>query len=145
LNKEIVHCAINLLSRREHSIKELIQKLNKRTFELDEIEPVIEFLLDENYLSEQRFADAVFRYRVGRGYGWRYIKNELKQKGITSDIYNHLNSEQAIDWYQQAELVYEKRFGLTEIEDIKDKAKRSRFLQYRGFSSDEIMTVLNKS
>jgi SOS response regulatory protein OraA/RecX len=36
-----------------------------RKFELDEINPVIDFLIDEDYLSNERFAETVFRIRVG--------------------------------------------------------------------------------
>ena len=32
---------------------------------------------------------------------------------------------------------------VTRSKDHKDKAKRIRFLQYRGFSSEEIMTAIN--
>ena len=145
MKKEIIHCAIGLLSRREHSTKELIQKLSKREFTIEDIEPVVEFLLEEDYLSNERFADAIFRYRVGRGYGWRYIKHQLQQKGVGSEIFNSLNKNQEIDWYLQAELAYNKRFGGKAIKDQQDKAKRMRFLQYRGFSTDEIITVLNAS
>jgi regulatory protein len=59
-----------------------------------------------------------------------------------------------IDWYLQAELAYNKRFGInTYIADSgngtldrkaeeKEQAKKIRFLQYRGFSIDEIMAVI---
>ena len=48
-----------------------------------------------------------------------------------------------IDWYLQAELAYNKRFGTRYIKDQKDKAKRMRFLQYRGFTMDEINEVVS--
>ena len=142
MNKTILHTAINLLSRREHSHKELIQKLLLRKFELEEINTVIDFLVDENYLSNERFAESVFRTRVSKGYGWLYIKNELSQKGVSSKIISQLKNNQQIDWYLQAELAYNKRFGTAAIIDQKDKAKRARFLQSRGFTSDEIFSIL---
>jgi len=52
-----------------------------------------------------------------------------------------LNNNQEIDWYIQAELAYNKRFDSSIVVDKKDKAKRVRFLQYRGFSTDEIMSL----
>lgn len=142
MNKSILHSAIGLLSRREHSTKELTQKLLLRKFEQEEITPVIEYLIEENYLSHERFAESVFRTRVNRGYGWLYIKNELAQKGISSSLISQLKNNQQIDWYLQAELAYNKRFGTTAVIDQKDKAKRARFLQSRGFSSDEIFAIL---
>ena len=143
MNKKILHTCIDLLSRREHSRKELQQKLLLREHDIDEIAPVLDFVINEDYLNETRFADYVFRSRVGKGYGWRYIKNELSQKGVDDNIVNKIPRNYEIDWYLQAELAYNKRFGASLIKDQKDKAKRMRFMQQRGFSTDEIMTLLN--
>ena len=142
MKKEILHSAIHLLSRREHSKKELVQKLKTKEYSLEDIEPVVEHLIAKDYLSDERFADSVFRYRLSRGFGWRYIQNELQQKGVNASLIKELGNNQQIDWYLQAELAYNKRFSGKEIKDQKDKAKRIRFLQYRGFSIDEIMAVL---
>ena len=101
------------------------------------------FLIAENYQSEIRAAECFFRNRVSRGYGWLYIKNELKQKGIASDIAYSIEQEQNINWFEQVQTTYVKKFAQTPITDQKEKAKRMRFLQYRGFSMDEIMSVLN--
>jgi len=145
LNKAILHCAVDLLSRREHSYKEIMQKLKLREHDEDEIIPVLEYLITKDYLSEERFAECLFRTRMNKGYGWRSIKSELSQKGVCSSIIVELNKNQQIDWYLQAELAYNKRFGESDIKDQKDKAKRIRFMQYRGFSSDEIMPLIKSS
>ncbi|MBL4940717.1 MAG: regulatory protein RecX [Colwellia sp.] len=140
-----LHCSVGLLARREHSEFELRQKLNTREFAVDDIDNAIKRLLAKDYLSDTRFAISTCRYRANRGYGWRYISNELQQKGVCSIILQQLQNNCEIDWYLQAELAYNKRFGeMTAISfDAvqKEKAKRIRFLQYRGFSSDEIFCV----
>lgn len=142
-----LQCGVGLLSRREHSEVELRQKLNSREYLAQDIESAIEILLDKNYLSDTRFAQSTCRHRVNRGYGWRYIANELKQKGVCSTIIQQLQKNCEIDWYLQAELAYNKRFGESRVEapqmNQKEQAKRIRFLQYRGFSSDEIFTIVN--
>lgn len=143
LNKTILHKGIDLLSRREHSVKELQQKLLQRDFLIEEITPVLDYLLKKDYLSDQRFTESVFRLRINKGFGKRYIENELSQKGVSAGQVNLISESQDIDWYVQAETVYTKKYAMKEIVDQKDKAKRIRFLQYRGFSSDEIMTVVN--
>jgi regulatory protein len=144
-----LHCSVGLLSRREHSEYELRQKLHTREFGADDIELAIERLLEKDYLSDSRFAVSTCRYRATRGYGWCFIANELKQKGVCSTIIQQLQENCEIDWYLQAELAYNKRFGEFNKKDGKDrqkeKAKRIRFLQYRGFSTDEIFAVLNDS
>ncbi|MBU2894299.1 recombination regulator RecX [Colwellia sp. D2M02] len=116
-----------------------------------------ERLLEKNYLSDERFALSRYHYRVNRGYSWYYIANELKQKGVCTTIIQNLRESCEIDWYLQAELAYNKRFAMKDAVDEhiddsldkktkhklmeKDKAKKIRFLQYRGFSTDEIIAV----
>ena len=142
-----LHCGVGLLARREHSEFELRQKLSIREFEEADIDLAIERLLEKDYLSDSRFATSTCRYRVNRGYGWRYIANELKQKGVCSIIIQQLRNNCEIDWYLQAELAYNKRFGERQEKDPKqaqkEQAKKIRFLQYRGFSHDEIFAVIN--
>jgi regulatory protein len=142
-----LHCGVGLLARREHSEFELRQKLSIREFAEADIELAIERLLEKNYLSDSRFAISTCRYRANRGYGWRYIANELKQKGVCSIIIQELRNNCEIDWYLQAELAYNKRFGERGIKDPKEakkeQAKKIRFLQYRGFSHDEIFAIVN--
>ncbi len=138
-----MHSAIHLLSRREHSQKELTQKLLAREFLRDDIAIVTEHLLEKNYLSDERFTESVIRNKVSKGYGWRHINNELSQKGVDSSTISLVMESQEIDWYVQVELAYSKKFGGRAIADQKDKAKRIRFLQYRGFSHDEIMAALS--
>ena len=142
-----LHCGVGLLARREHSAFELRQKLKMREFESDDIDIAIERLLEKDYLSDTRFAESACRHRANRGYGWRYIANELKQKGVCSTIIQQLQKNCEIDWYLQAELAYNKRFGERRVVDAKttqkQQAKEIRFLQYRGFSHDEIFAVVN--
>ena len=144
-----LHCGVGLLARREHSEFELRQKLSIREFAPDDIEGAIERLFEKDYLSDTRFAASTCRYRVNRGFGWRYIANELNQKGVCVLIIQKLQNNCEIDWYLQAELAYNKRFSNRGVNDLqavqKEKAKRIRFLQYRGFSTDEIFSVLKNS
>lgn len=141
-----LHCGVALLARREHSEFELRQKLHIREFDGDEIEGAIARLLEKDYLSDVRFAQSTCRYRANRGYGWRYIANELKQKGVCSTIIQQLQKNCEIDWYLQAELAYNKRFGESWENkpqvDQKQQTKSIRFLQYRGFSTDEILAIV---
>ena len=122
MNKAILHCAVDLLSRREHSYQEIMQKLKLREHNEEDITPVLEYLIVKDYLSEDRFTECLFRTRVNKGYGWRSIKSELAQKGVCRSIINELHKNQQIDWYLQAELAYNKRFGETACKDQKDKA-----------------------
>lgn len=155
MKETALHCAVGLLSLREHSELELVQKLEHREFSMTDIDNAIEVLHEKSYLNDERFAKSLCRYQANRGYGWLYIANGLKQKGVCASIIQKLRESCEIDWYLQAELAYNKRFGdkcsleensknkLDEKVAQKVKAKKIRFLQYRGYSSDEIFAVLD--
>ena len=131
-----LHCGVGLLARREHSEFELRQKLSIREFAEADIELAIERLLEKNYLSDSRFAISTCRYRANRGYGWRYIANELKQKGVCSIIIQELRNNCEIDWYLQAELAYNKRFGERGIKDPKDPREIAGQKKYDFYTID---------
>jgi len=145
LKTEVLHSAINYLSRREHSTLELIDKLKAKEYLLSDINLVIEYLQEKNYQSDQRFAECTIRNRVSKGYGWQYIEQMLKHKGVCENIIREEARNHQIDWYLQAELAYNKRFADIAIKDRKDKAKRLRFMQSRGFSLDQIFALINTS
>ncbi len=128
---------------REHSRHELQQKLHKKGFVNDDIEPVLDALAEQDIQNEYRFGECLFRTRVNKGFGWSYIAAELKQKGLANDIIAEVYQSQQIDWFMQAQQAYEKRFPDSEIADAKAKAQRIRFLQYRGFDFEQIAAVLN--
>lgn len=145
LNKDILHQAIAYLARREHTQKELVHKLTSKGFERTEVDEVLQFLVENNYQSQFRAAQSIIRNRVARGYGQYYIQNELKQKGISTDVERAAYQDEPVDWYQLIEQTYLKKYQDSTIKDPKDKAKRVRFLQSRGFSFDEIASVLSTS
>lgn len=142
-NKNIKKTAYGLLARREHSQKELRQKLLLRDYAAEEIEPILLALQEQNIQSDVRFAESLIRVRISKGYGWIYICAELKQKGLANDIISEIYQHQSVDWFAQAKLAYQKRFADTPISDQKDKAKRIRFLQSRGFDYEQISATLN--
>ena len=112
MKKEILHRATDLLPRHEHYYKALWQKLRKKDLNLNDVPPALTYLIEKNYLSDQRFAASVLRVRADRGFGWFYIKNELNQKGGWLTIIKELNKNHEIDWHLQAELAYNKRFNM---------------------------------
>ena len=134
--------AVRLLSRREHSAYEIRDKLLKRDFDNEEIDRVIVELQQGGWLSDERFAEAYIRMRQLKGFGPMRIAMELKERGVKEGIiddYLHVDDEV---WRQTLEQQYRKKYKDKPIEDYSDKAKRIRFLQYRGFALDVIYQVV---
>ncbi|WP_367605952.1 regulatory protein RecX [Legionella sp. W05-934-2] len=130
--------AVQLLARRAHSCHELKIKLASQGFSDTEIEQAIIQCQQKGYQSDDQFVEHYARYRVGQGDGPLKIRHALQQKGIASDlIRNHLST---IDWYEQAIMVYGKKFAHagSDINDFKTRQKQMRFMQSRGFDAEVI-------
>ena len=135
--------AMNFLARREHTVTELTTKLLKAEFDLDDINKVIDKLTAENLQSDQRFSQSYLRYRSQRGFGSQRIRQELKERGVDSELIKTTLNEADIDWFLLARTARCKRFGEQIPDDYKQRAKQQRFLQYRGFSHDQIRQSFN--
>ena len=133
--------AMNLLARREHSLRELHQKLRRRFDDEALVEAELCRLADENLQSDQRFAESFARQRSGRGYGPQRVRQEMREKGLSDADIARAFEVAEVDWYDLAGEVFRKKFGCrVEADrsrpDLKEKARRVRFMQYRGFSAD---------
>ena len=74
----IYNKALDLVSRREHSQYELIQKLNKRFPEtMPIIEEGVKKLAVNNILNDERFAEMYLNSRARKGFGPKKIEMEL--------------------------------------------------------------------
>lgn len=135
--------AVSLLARREHSLDELQKKLAQADHSDAEIEATLNWLLQHDLQSNQRFAEAFIRSRSQRGYGALRIKQEMKQRGVADDLIKTTFEAAKIDWFALAVEVRCKRFGEQMPDNFKDRAKQLRFLKYRGFTHEQITESFN--
>ncbi|RNF50407.1 recombination regulator RecX [Marinomonas hwangdonensis] len=137
--------AMSLLSYREHASKELFTKLKTKGHAEEDIRDVIERLTEMNYLNDERFAEVFVRSKISRSLGAYRILQELSQKGITSEIAKQAISNADIDWFELAKQTRERKFGEDASKDQKEKAKQSRYLQYKGFNFEQIKYAMKSS
>lgn len=130
--------AVKLLSRREHSAFEIRNKLTQRDFDDNEIEQAIVELQQGGWLSDERFAEAYIRMRQSKGYGPVRIAMELNERGVREKIIDDYLQTDSEVWLQVLNQQYLKKYKNKPIADYNDKARRIRFLQYRGFTLDVI-------
>lgn len=136
--------AMNALARREHGREELAAKLEgKFPDHRPQVTAVLARLEGEGLLSDSRFAEAYTRSRISRGQGRLRIANDLKRKGVDEAVIDTALAEADMDWPGLAVEVLIKRFGSTPAADRREKARRMRFLQQRGFNGDEIRHALD--
>lgn len=138
------HKAIDYLARREHSYLELFRKLSQKGYAQSEIEQVLAQLIDDNLLSDSRFAEAFVRSRVAKGYGPARIRMELKEKGLDDCQVDQAFEVNNIDWDSVIESVWLKKYSdSSSFVDI-DKNRQWRFLQYRGFTHSQISQLFRR-
>ena len=136
--------AMDLLARREHSHLELHRKLADRFPEhVDLLDQVLVGLQQDNLQSDERFAEAFVSYRVRKGQGPHRISMELQQRGLDQPLAERAVAESGADWTILAGEVMAKKYGGKPCNDFSERAKRSKFLQYRGFNTDQISACFN--
>ena len=103
IETEIKPYCLQLLVRREHSQKELLNKSLAKGFEKDQVMTTLEELALEGWQSDLRYAECYSRYRIQKGYGPIWINYERKKNGING-------------------------FNLDDVVFIKDKPMREQFV-----------------
>ncbi|MGF1680809.1 recombination regulator RecX [Photobacterium minamisatsumaniensis] len=141
--KSAKEAAIGYLSRRDHAETELHQKLIARGYEELEVAEAIVFCQDYNWLDDARFAEKTLTNGIAKGWGLLRIRQEMTIKGVHESIIQQLFEEDEFDWFEHAKSVAVRKFGQTEIETLKEKARRFRFMQSRGFDFEQIRYALN--
>ncbi|WP_099609423.1 recombination regulator RecX [Vibrio coralliilyticus] len=135
--------AIQLLSRRDHGEYELYQKLAMKGYEEEAIQEAVNFCLEHNYLDDLRYTKSQIRQHVYKGHGERRIRQELNQKRVSESVIEKAFEEEPQDWFELAKQTAEKKFKGVKAKDQKEYAKQVRFLQYRGYSFEQISYALS--
>lgn len=139
---KVLERGIRLLSMREHSVREMRDKLSAKSDNSQHVADVLDQLIEKKYLSDDRFTEAYIRARGNRGFGPVKIRSELKNKGITSILIEEYLDDNSSQWFDSAKVQYQKKYGESSVDDYRSWSKRARFLQSRGFSSQHIQCVI---
>ena len=108
----------------------------------DLVEIEVAKLTESGLQSDARLAESFIRARANRGQGPMKIKMELRQKGLNDEVVQQAMAESEIDWQALAIEASAKKFSRDfSPSDPKQRAKRQRFLQQRGFSFEQISAV----
>ena len=136
--QELKARALRYLVRREHSRDELARKLAPYAESNEILEGVLRELESRKQLSNERFAEARASW-LARKYGAAKIRQDLKSKGVSEEVSDRAIAE-LNDVARAKEILARKyREPATTREE---RAKRARFLQGRGFSSDIIRRLV---
>lgn len=132
--------ALRYLSMREHSRLELGRKLARYTEEGDDVEALLDLLEKNNWLSQERFSEALINRRAAR-YGNSRIVAELQSHGVNGEALQELKSGLADSEIARACEVWQRKFG-TVAADPQERNKQMRFLLQRGFSQRAVQKAM---
>ncbi len=132
--------ALRLLSQREHSRKELEQKLKPHEETPGELAEALDFLAAKDFINEKRVVESVVNRRSTK-LGAARVRQELMAKGLPAD-----NIAEAVEALRGTELeralaVWRKKFGAPPS-DASERAKQVRFLVSRGFAAEVVRRVV---
>ena len=140
--KAIYNEALDIISRREHSQKELTDKLIKK-FNIPElVDLVINSLLDKNLINDYRYSEAYVVARKRKGFGPKKIVYELISRGINENTASEVINIEG-GWQDAALKAFNKKYKVGIGKDFKEQNKQKVFLQNRGFSFEEIDSVFS--
>jgi regulatory protein len=130
--------ALGLLTRREHSRKELTRKLTSRGVDAAEVDAAVATLARDGWQDDVRFAESLVRARVSGGYGPIRIRAELATHGLDREaIATALDSFHG-DWAEIASDLVRRRYGPVAALDLAQRRKAADFLSRRGFDSASV-------
>jgi regulatory protein len=149
-----------LLAQREHSRTELRRKLlpmaladvlSKAGEHADRaacaeaaaarVDALLEWLLANRYLSEERFIESRVHARASR-FGIRRIEQELAQHGVDLDAGTRATLRETE--LARAKSVWSRKYGAPPA-DAAERMRQMRFLAARGFSGEVVRQVVPKA
>jgi regulatory protein len=136
--------AVRLLARREHSRAELGRKLAERGAPGELVDEVLSELAERRLQSDERYAESLVTSRIGRGQGPVRIRHELAERGVAGAHIDEALAAAAADWHQLARNTRIRRFGSEPPEGWTERARQARFLEYRGFTGEQIRFALEE-
>ncbi len=144
--KNALNIVAGLCSKKEYCLQEIREKLKKWDITEKDTARILDFLVQNKFIDENRFAFAYARdkFRFNK-WGKQKIILMLKQKQIPAGIIR-----QAVETLDKKEyntaclnLLLQKKKSLKNEDPLKDKNKLIRFALSRGFDYDTIRNCLH--
>ncbi len=131
--------ALELISRRSMSRKELMDKLISKGEAEDVAEYCAGWLEENGFIDEERYAQQIARHYAAKGYGAGRVRAELSRRGLDRELWDTAMAampagDEKLD-----------RFIASRLKDPEDRdeiRKISSALYRRGYSWEEIRSAL---
>ena len=132
--------ALRLLSQRDHSRKELEQKLKPHEETPGELAEALDFLAAKDFINEKRVVESVVNRRSTK-LGAARVRQELMAKGLPADdIADAVQAMRGTE-FERALVVWRKKFGAPPS-DASERGQQVRFMVSRGFAAEVVRRVV---
>lgn len=131
-------------SKKERTLFEVKQKLNKYDIPVKVKNKIIKYLIDYDFINEQRFISSFVhdKFYIQR-WGKIKITNEILKKGIKyEDLIKEIDKIPDSDYIATINYLIKKYCKLNKANKI-DNKKITNYLLQRGFEHNKIMEVIN--
>mgnify|MGYP004469378773 FL=1 len=142
----LVDTSVKYIDRRLRSIKELKEYLKNKEEDTTIIEEVIDKLIDNKYLDDDRFTKAFIKDKLNfTNWGDYKIKNELKRLGVNEEIiYNNMINIDDNIYYERINKIIDKDISTNKkYNGIKLKNKIYNHLLTLGYSKEKVISIIN--
>lgn len=134
--------AIDLLSRKPQSRKELERKLIQWEASEEEASAICDRMEELGYLNDASYAALVVRHYSAKGFGPKKLRDELYRRGVPRDLWDEA-MEQAEDPADAIDDFVAKKLA-GKAPDRKELKKVSDALARRGYSWSDISAALRR-
>lgn len=141
--KKAVDKCYDLLSRRDHSVKELKTKL-LRTVDEENADRAIEKMIDYGYLDDEKYAKNLVKYlSETKRMSKNHIKQEMYKRGVPNDIIAYTLEDTEIDNVSAVvDLIFTKYRNKLDAQDGNKKVIAA--LMRKGFSYSDIREAFER-
>lgn len=139
--------AVRLLAGREFNTFEMRERLAGREYDAETVTAVIRQLKRDNYLSEERYAEAFLRSRLRRGEAPWLAARKAIQKGADQQVLEAVLAGMREDYDDEQaarDLLATRDPGGLRFEDERVWQRQARFLRNKGYSSATVLRVLKE-
>lgn len=144
--RKVINSALNFLSYRQRSEREIAQKLKEKGYEEVYIQRAISYCKEQGFIDDEVFAISFIKDKQNlNNLGQYRIKRELMQKGISENIIEAVLIEDINLEYERALEIATKKY-LSYKDDDRNKIYRKLggFLQRKGYSFDIVSKILKE-
>mgnify|MGYP000007520343 CR=1 FL=1 len=136
--------ALDFISRRDYSYRELFTKLQKYTDDIEAIKEVLSRMVEQKFLNEERYIENYINAKSQK-FGAQRIKYQLMNKVADQELVNDIYQQANIDEFAIAKSIWSRKFHGKQPENTKEKAQQIRFMTARGFSLDTIFDIIKSA